>query len=62
MYNPDGSWFKEAHGVDPDILVKENLTEEAKGVDPQLDRAIEWVNNALKDYKGKPAHAPYEKR
>ncbi|PSK85385.1 S41 family peptidase [Prolixibacter denitrificans] len=62
MYNPDGSWFKEGHGVDPDIVVKENLTKEAKGDDPQLDRAIEWVNNKLKDYKGKPEHAPYEKR
>jgi tricorn protease len=62
MYNPDGSWFKEAHGVDPDIPVKEDLTQEAKGTDPQLNRAIEWVNNALKDYTGKPAHAPYEER
>ena len=25
MYNPDGTWFKEGHGVDPDIAVPEDL-------------------------------------
>ena len=25
MYNQDGTWFKEGHGVDPDIAVDENL-------------------------------------
>ena len=25
MYNPDGTWFKEGHGVDPDIPVAEDL-------------------------------------
>jgi tricorn protease len=24
MYNPDGTWFKEGHGVDPDIEVKDD--------------------------------------
>jgi tricorn protease len=26
MYNPDGTWFKEGYGVDPDIEVKEDPT------------------------------------
>jgi len=41
MYYPDGTWFKEGHGVDPDILVEEDLTSLAKGRDAQLERAIE---------------------
>ncbi|HEY4148004.1 MAG TPA: PDZ domain-containing protein, partial [Chitinophagaceae bacterium] len=40
MYNPDGTWFKEGHGVDPDIEVPENLGSMVKGIDPQLERAI----------------------
>ncbi|HET9824327.1 MAG TPA: PDZ domain-containing protein [Chitinophagaceae bacterium] len=56
MYNPDGTWFKEGHGVDPDILVPEDLTAMAKGVDPQLERAITETKNLLKtkEYKRPP--------
>ncbi|MEN8119527.1 MAG: PDZ domain-containing protein [Bacteroidota bacterium] len=63
MYDPDGKWFKEGHGVDPDIEVIENQTELAKGIDNQLEKAIEWINEQLKKnpYK-KPVHEPYEKR
>jgi len=43
MYNPDGTWFKEGHGVDPDILVVEDPTMLAKGIDTQLEKAIETV-------------------
>lgn len=43
MYNPDGTWFQEGHGVDPDIEVKEDPTMLAKGVDTQLQKAIETV-------------------
>ncbi|TFH38681.1 MAG: peptidase S41 [Bacteroidia bacterium] len=62
MYNPDGTWFKEGYGVDPDIEVKENPGELSTGVDAQLNRAIEYVNEQLKNYKGRPAHQGYEKR
>jgi tricorn protease len=48
MYNPDGTWFKEGHGVDPDIAVPEDLGMMAKGVDPQLQRAITETKNLLK--------------
>ncbi|MFL5739502.1 MAG: PDZ domain-containing protein [Flavisolibacter sp.] len=48
MYNPDGTWFKEGHGVDPDIAVPEDLTAMAKGIDPQLTRAITETKNLLK--------------
>ena len=49
--NPDGTWFKEGHGVDPDIEVNEDPTQLAKGIDPQLEKAIEILNGKLKNIK-----------
>lgn len=54
MYNPDGTWFKEGHGVDPDIKVKEDPTQLARGIDPQLEKAIQEVLKMVKE-KG-PIH------
>jgi tricorn protease len=51
MYNPDGSWFKEGHGVDPDIVVKEDPTSLANGIDTQLEKAIEVVKKQLETEK-----------
>lgn len=48
MFNPDGTWFKEGHGVDPDIKVQEDLTSISKGIDTQLERAITEIKEALK--------------
>jgi tricorn protease len=48
MYNPDGTWFKEGHGVDPDIPVAEDLTQGARGKDNQLERGITEINDLLK--------------
>ena len=48
MYNPDGTWFKEGHGVDPDIEVKEDPTQLAKGIDTQLEKAIQTVSERIK--------------
>ncbi len=63
MYNPDGTWFKEGHGVDPDIKVVDNPTELAKGIDPQLQRAVEEVLKELKNYPNPyPKQPPYQKR
>jgi tricorn protease len=63
MLNPDGTWFKEGHGVDPDIEVREDLGQMAKGVDPQLERSITEILSELKT-KGFNAPNPpaYEKR
>ncbi|MBN1301943.1 MAG: PD40 domain-containing protein [Melioribacteraceae bacterium] len=63
MYDPDGDWFKEGHGVDPDILVEDDPAQMAKGVDPQLEKAIEVVLEAL-DNNPPPGmkQPPYEKR
>jgi tricorn protease len=47
MYNPDGTWFNEGHGVDPDIEVLEDPTMLAKGIDTQLEKAIEQVKQNI---------------
>ena len=57
MYDPDGTWFKEGYGVDPDIEVPEDYTQLAKGIDPQLERGIQEVMKQL----GKPAQASMKK-
>jgi tricorn protease len=63
MYDPDGKWFKEGHGVDPDIEVKEDPALLAKGTDPQLERAVEEVLRMLEEHPfKKPARPAYEDR
>jgi len=63
MMNPDGTWFKEGHGVDPDIEVREDLGSMAKDIDPQLERAIMEIKDEVQK-KGFTAPNPpaYEKR
>ncbi|MFC2084957.1 PDZ domain-containing protein [Bacteroidota bacterium] len=63
MYDPDGKWFLEGHGVDPDIEVDDDPTLMAKGTDPQLERAIEEVMKLLKtNPPSYPDYPSYEKR
>lgn len=63
MYDPDGKWFKEGHGVDPDIDVPEDPGMLSKGVDVQLEKGIETVMQLLKENPPvNPKHPPYEKR
>lgn len=62
MYDPTGEWFKEGHGVDPDVYVEENPSEIAKGNDAQLSKAVEIILDELKTATSKPKHVPYEKR
>ncbi|MGQ9643297.1 MAG: S41 family peptidase [Ignavibacterium sp.] len=63
MYDPDGQWFKEGHGVDPDIEVPEDPGMLAKGVDVQLERAIQEALRLLKENPPvNPKQPEYEKR
>jgi tricorn protease len=63
MYDPDGKWFKEGHGVDPDIEVVDDPSKLARGIDPQLDRAIEEILKSLqKNPYVEPKQPAYEKR
>lgn len=62
MYHPNGKWFEEGYGVAPDIEVKENPGELAKGKDNQLQKAIDYIKGKLKDYPNKPKPAASESR
>lgn len=48
IYGNDGRWFAEGHGVDPDIEVIDDPNQLAKGVDPQIERAIEEVMRLIR--------------
>ncbi|MDH4220575.1 MAG: PDZ domain-containing protein, partial [Candidatus Aminicenantes bacterium] len=63
MYDPDGKWFKEGHGVDPDIEVKEDPALLAEGTDPQLERAVDEVLRMIGEKPfTKPPRPSYEDR
>ena len=59
LFGPDGVWFAEGHGVDPDIPVVDDPTQLARGIDPQLVRAVEEVMRMIQEdpvtFPGKPA-------
>jgi len=44
----DSKYVVEGHGVEPDIEVKENVSEQLAGRDPQLDKAIEVLEQEIK--------------
>lgn len=49
IYDADtGKWMAENTGVDPDILVDDRPDLAAKGQDPQLEKALEYLTNELK--------------
>jgi tricorn protease len=62
MYDPDGHWFAEGHGVEPDITVEEDPSQLARGQDPQLEKAVEEVLARLKREKPAPERPSYERR
>ncbi len=63
IYGTDGVWFAEGHGVEPDIKVVDDPGQLAKGIDPQLERAIEEVLNLLRtDPPKEPVRPAYQNR
>ena len=62
MYYQNGTWFKEGHGVAPNIKVVNNPAELAKGIDQQLQSAIKLVMKELKTTPAPPKQPPYQKR
>jgi tricorn protease len=64
LYGPDGKWFAEGRGVEPDIKVVEDPSAMARGVDVQLERAIQEVEKQLleKPAAAGPGRPEYEKR
>ncbi len=64
MYDPNGEWFKEGHGVDADIEVIEDFEKLANGTDVQLEVGIVEVLRLLNsaEHYVKPPRPAYEKR
>src|SRR3954464_5659902 len=62
MFDPKGQWFAEGHGVEPDIAVDDDPAQLAKGIDPQLQRAIKEVSDAVAREAKVPGRPEYERR
>jgi len=63
LYGPDGAWFAEGHGVDPDIPVVDDPGVMAKGRDPQLEAAIAEVMRRIEENPPSfPEAPPFERR
>ena len=55
MWDRDGQWTVENHGVDPDIDVENTPSDMVAGRDPQLERAIQYC---LDELQKKPPRRP----
>ncbi len=63
LYGPDGVWFAEGHGVDPDIPVVDDPSELARGRDPQLEAAVAEVMRLIEENPPVfPAPPAFERR
>jgi tricorn protease len=63
IFGPDGVWFPEGHGVDPDIPIVDDPGLMAKGGDPQLETAISEVLKLIEQNPPEFAEPPeFEKR
>jgi len=51
----DGKYAVEGHGVEPDIVVNEDVSQQLAGKDPQLDKAIEVLE---KEIQAHPLNLP----
>ena len=49
VYGPEGKWLIEGHGVDPDIVVDNLPNETFKGKDAQLEYAIKYLKDKIKN-------------
>jgi tricorn protease len=63
VYDTEGKWAIEGHGVDPDIIVDNDPAKEFAGNDEQLNKAIEVILEELKTKeKSLPAVPPWPKK
>lgn len=63
LFGPEGEWFPEGRGVEPDIFVENDPESVAAGEDPQLERAIAEMLEALEGREpAQPERPPYENR
>ena len=60
VYNPDGHFDVENHGIQPDIVVDQDPKLVRQGHDPQLEKAVEVVMEELeKNPPPKPKRPAY---
>jgi len=50
VYGPEGKWLIEGHGVDPDIVVDDPPHQTFGGEDAQLEAAINYLKQEIKDH------------
>jgi tricorn protease len=63
LYGPDGTWFAEGHGIDPDIPVVDDQGAMAKGGDPQLEAGIAEVLRLIRENPVRlPGRPAFERR
>lgn len=62
MYDVRGNWFDEGVGVAPDIRVPEDPSQLARGVDPQLERAIQETMRLIEENPPTPPDRPQPER
>lgn len=58
FYELDGTWGIEGHGVDPDFPIPDDPALWQNGRDPQLDKAIELMIDALRTSPATPPRRP----
>jgi len=58
VWNPNGQWEVENHGIAPDIEVELEPELVLKGHDPQLEKAVEVVMEELKQHPLPHPHRP----
>ena len=58
MFGPEGKWLIEGRGVEPDIQL-DNLPHAAfEGKDAQLEAAIRYLQQKIREKPIEPPHAP----
>mgnify|MGYP003327954048 FL=1 len=50
LYDVQGRWIGENHGVEPDITIDNAPESEVNGDDPQLEAAIQWSLRQLREH------------
>ncbi|MEM9064459.1 MAG: S41 family peptidase [Planctomycetota bacterium] len=60
FYETDGTWGVEGYGVAPDIEVIDDPGQLARGIDPQIDAAIEYLLNEVEANGYEPPRRPTE--
>jgi tricorn protease len=58
IYEPEKGWIIEGEGVSPDIEVLDDPASLAKGIDPQLERAILEIQRKLAEHPASPVKKP----